>query len=46
MHESYYSKQILNEEALKVADVNEDGSVNIFDLTRIMNYIIKKSDTL
>ena len=37
---------MVKEEALTAADINEDGTVNLVDLMRLLNYVGRKSDTL
>ena len=39
-------KNVLEGEALKSADVNGDGNVDLLDLMRILNYVSKKNATL
>ena len=39
-------KELLEGQALKAADINGDGSVNLVDLMRLLNYVGRKTPTL
>lgn len=39
-------KELLEGKALAAADINNDNTVNLVDLMRLLNYVGRKSDSL
>ena len=39
-------KELLEGEALKATDINGDGTVNLVDLMRLLNYVGRKTSAL